>query len=504
MAAPWTRASNRLGRTPSATRRRKSWASDLSKWMRSVRRRWSFHHRAAEQEDAQQFLALTPYGSQAASIKVRSAAAISLQRNFRMVAAQRERQRLKAAHDEYWEYAYRLLREDSAERLQHCWRAHLAKRSAAADLALLREWDTLLRDLKLARHAEAQRLARHREAAMVVQRSWRRLIARRTYASRVSRRFLFFSQAQAQLDRGEALNPFSGTYVGPLEHRRRVEAELEEKLRAYGAPKRSATERALPAQLATLLNVLRFVDAINAILDRGYVASSMEKDVEGMKSSTSALRLPVATKLPAPRTTSAAAQVAAPAQAAASVVSTLAADPLESTCTSPHSSSLKPDAMLRSAQYEELMDWGDAALQARFGGAAQYIKSARRFGLLHFEGDIGELVVRGGRVISRSIGSTREDLLHFCLRRPLLVVPGLAGVANPIERLKKKLDGPPCRALIDEYLSGSFDTDQIYSVVDTVTDSETDCLDEVVAGNNHVPGVHTPPLDLASTESLSA
>ena len=173
---------------------------------------------------------------------------------------------------------------------------------------------------------------------MVVQRSWRRLIARRTYASRVSRRFLFFSQAQAQLDRGEALNPFSGTYVGPLEHRRRVEAELEEKLRAYGAPKRSATERALPAQLATLLNVLRFVDAINAILDRGYVASSMEKDVEGMKSSTSALRLPVATKLPAPRTTSAAAQVAAPAQAAASVVSTLAADPLESnpgiTCTS--------------------------------------------------------------------------------------------------------------------------------------------------------------------------
>ena len=120
MAAPWTRASKRLGRTPSATRRRKSWASDLSKWMRSVRRRWSFHHRAAEQEDAQHFLALTPYGSQAASIKVRSAAAISMQRNFRMIAAQRERQRLKAAHDEYWEYAYQLLREDSAERLQHC------------------------------------------------------------------------------------------------------------------------------------------------------------------------------------------------------------------------------------------------------------------------------------------------------------------------------------------------------------------------------------------------
>ena len=41
-----------------------------------------------------------------------------------------------------------------------------------------------------------------------------------------------------------------------------------------------------------------------------------------------------------------------------------------------------------SAEYDELMAWGDQALQARFAGATQYLKAAKSFGLVHYGGEM--------------------------------------------------------------------------------------------------------------------
>ena len=66
-------------------------------------------------------------------------------------------------------------------------------------------------------------------------------------------------------------NPFSSLFVGAEEHRRRVASKFGNGrggLKKHGAPSRGAMKRALPGQLATLLNTLRFVDAVNALLSR--------------------------------------------------------------------------------------------------------------------------------------------------------------------------------------------------------------------------------------------
>ena len=68
----------------------------------------------------------------------------------------------------------------------------------------------------------------------------------------------------------EQINPLSSKYVGAEEHRRRVEAKFG-KFTKYGNPTQENMERALPGQVHTMLNVLRFVDTINAMLARRLV-----------------------------------------------------------------------------------------------------------------------------------------------------------------------------------------------------------------------------------------
>ena len=106
---------------------------------------------------------------------------------------------------------------------------------------------------------------------------------------------------------------------------------MGQELKAYGKPKGSAMHAALPAQVATVLNVLRFVDALNALLRRRLVDGVKEALVGGE------------TRL--------------------------------------------------SASYDALMSWGDEALQARFSGATQYLKSAKKFGFLHYEGEAAVLAI---------------------------------------------------------------------------------------------------------------
>lgn len=163
--------------------------------------------------------------------------------------------------------------------------------------------------------------------------------------SAVGRIGSLFEMLSATVARENALNPLSSAYVGPAEHRRRIEAE-HGKLQKYGKPTQLATERALPGQLATCLNVLRFVDAVNGLLSRQWLQS--------------------------------------------------------------------PYASMDGVPYNLLMSWNDRALQARYSAAAQYLRSGKKFGMLHFEGEYpaGDIVV-----FSCSVGRTRRELLESILSR---------------------------------------------------------------------------------------
>jgi hypothetical protein len=69
-----------------------------------------------------------------------------------------------------------------------------------------------------------------------------------------------------------------------------------------------------------------------------------------------------------------------------------------------------PDA----ATFEEIMSWEDGALQARFSGAAQYLKAAQKYGLLHYDGEMPQ-----GRLIRTcSLTKTRRDILSTVLEQP--------------------------------------------------------------------------------------
>ena len=90
----------------------------------------------------------------------------------RLQCAARQKLARKAAHDAYWSYAFGLLNEDGAERLQRWWRAVLARRRAQVDLALLRDWDALqvgVRAACEARAAAARRLQRAARSHSVAQ-----------------------------------------------------------------------------------------------------------------------------------------------------------------------------------------------------------------------------------------------------------------------------------------------------------------------------------------------
>ena len=84
-----------------------------------------------------------------------------------------------------------------------------------------------------------------------------------------------FEQQAEQAQEEEELNPLSSKYVGPEEHRRRIEAK-HGKMAKFGTPTQINMDRAFPGQIATMLNVLRFVDAINAMISRPLIDSTAD------------------------------------------------------------------------------------------------------------------------------------------------------------------------------------------------------------------------------------
>jgi len=81
-----------------------------------------------------------------------------------------------------------------------------------------------------------------------------------------------------------------------------------------------------------------------------------------------------------------------------------------------------------STSYVELMAWGDKALQARFAGATQYLKAAKKFGLLHFRGEVLHegVAERSNAVHSWSLGCKRQALLDLALLKPQRILPAIA------------------------------------------------------------------------------
>ena len=319
-------------------------------------------------------------------------------------------------------------------------------------MALLREWDALVAQLRAAAGARTR-------AALTLQRGARRLRADRIRRSRVTRRSIFFSSAAAAAGQGEEVNPFSSTYVGHAEHRRRVEAEMGRPLAAYGAPRRSAMERALPGQVSTLLNVLRLVDAVNELIRRRYVGvqsmavphASLARRHKGAKAAAMEGEEEAAVPW---RSRAAAWQREAPAMRTRRPrhrrapppryhchrrsrprrsLRSAAAAPLAPPPPPPRRAAGRP-RRLRGAHVVARRRGGPPG---RFSGAA-ILQVGKRFGLLWFDGELP----RGGRVASRSSGVPRAGLLAPP-RLPHLVVPALAKAKDGRARLAARLGDVP-------------------------------------------------------------
>lgn len=326
----------------------------------------------------------------------------------RLQCAARQKLARKAAHDAYWSYAFGLLNQDSAERLQRWWRAVLARRRAQVDLALLRDWDALqvgVRAACEARAAAARRLQRAARSHSVAQ--WLGAMCRGADRDAAPSGF-------SEEGLGSADNPFSDDFSGMHEHRRRVEAAHgratpggTKRLRTYGKISLGAMAHALPGQLATLFNTLRFVDAVNALIERRVVEVTEGSTVGGV-------------------------------------------------------------GVYDCVQYEDLMAWGDKALQARFGGCTQYLKAAKRFGFLHYRGEmLHEGTSKRAVLQSYSLGMDRRALLTAALEQPQRVVPALydaqGGNRRSLDTAKAKLaqlilsEGSPFRQPLVDFLRGSFE-----------------------------------------------
>ena len=137
-------------------------------------------------------------------------------------------------------------------RLQRAWRAVSARRAARSQLQLLREYDALMADVRAS-------VRRRAWAARIVQSAWREVLVRRLVAQ-------LAGTTGVDTSLGNELNPFSAHYVGPSAHRAAVEAAEGGRLRARGNPSANAAARALPSQIGTLCNLLRFVDCVNHLL----------------------------------------------------------------------------------------------------------------------------------------------------------------------------------------------------------------------------------------------
>ena len=218
----------------------------------------------------------------------------------------------------------------------------------------------------------------------------------------VGKASVLFEQMTQRVAEQQALNPFNAAaYVGAVEHRRRVEAAQGGKLQKFGAPTKEATARALPGQLDTALNTLRFVDTLNALLGRGLVGGGGAGD---------------------------------DAVVAAAAVTSGGAHP--------------------RVGFHELMAWGDGAVQERFSGTAQYLRSGKKFGLLWFAGEYphGDIEIE-----SSSVGQSRQQLLDGVLHQPQLIVPSYG--PEDVATLSAQLEAPRLAALVDDFLGGTVEDD---------------------------------------------
>ena len=166
-------------------------------------------------------------------------------------------------------------------------------------------------------------------------------------------------------------------------HRARV--AVGGKLQKFGAPTQQALERALPGQLDTCLNTLRMIDALNALLQQRLV----ETTTDAM--SRTAHRPPAGSS----------------SQGSARSVERGPSFGLF-------------DRFDEGVPFRALLEWNDGILVRRFAGLAQYLRSGKRFGLIHFDGEYphGEVVVH-----SSSVGHGRPQLLRTAMRQPQLLVP---------------------------------------------------------------------------------
>ena len=190
----------------------------------------------------------------ASRLAAANTAAVQVQAAARRRLARRKREQA------YWDYAYKLLREEAVEKVQRSMRVAIARRARDAERARRKHQAA-------EQAAQASIAARHAVAARTLQRGFRRRwrVRGKKMTSNVSKTRALFKHLQSTTAATEELNPFSEAYVGAEEHRKRISAEVGA-LRRYGNPNKAARDRALPAQVATLLNVLRLVDAINWIL----------------------------------------------------------------------------------------------------------------------------------------------------------------------------------------------------------------------------------------------
>lgn len=406
-------------------------------------------------------------------------AAVCLQR-FQRARQDRKRWMRHAAY--YWEHADALKRERAATVVQRQARAAAEGREARAACAHLRAWDALLGELGEARR---QRTA----AARVLQwwvrarrrqrraREWRR----KELLRRSSRTYMQAQNFQRVIEKkqeAQRLNPFSTTYyVGAEQHRKAVEAMVGGKLGRFGTPSEGAAEKALGGQVATMLNVLRLVDAVNAVIRastpdvgprgaeaRGATGRGAEgRGAEGRGAEgrgATGLRVDLGRGLPRdatgpPRININAAAVALSGGEAAVDEGEWrrAAEEEES---GPVNNRVRLAAECASLHFDELMRWNDQAIQARFSGVVQYLRSAKRHGLLDFSGEMPQ----GARIESRCMHWSRRALLERALERGLhLVVPTLSQPSgSAAEDLRRKI-AKDFGAQLEEFINTSFEVE---------------------------------------------
>ena len=371
-------------------------------------------------------------------------AAVLLQHHQRRRAA---RIRYERFADFYWTFVYDLQRERAATALQRWIRARWARDKARADLDDLRGWDALLAMLseaRVRRTAAVEVLQRQRRLQKRVRRAreWRKRELRKRSSAIWAKTQNFTQRIEDEKDK-EKRNPFSKQYVGQIEHRRLAEADSGAPLGKFGKPSQTSKDAALPAQVATLLNVLRFVDAVNEILRRSLV-------------------------------------VAVPCGGAGGSGGVDGGgdgggggdgdDGGGDGGVDGQGSASGPgcDSDSTACRFEELMSWNGQALQGRFSGAVQYLRSGKRYGLLDFDGELPQ----GQLIRSLSFSCGRDILLRRALEKPHLVVPTLppppslaegGGTANQDPtgegaQMRKQILKSFAK-LIDDFLEGTFETD---------------------------------------------